>query len=181
MKTTHVYFKEGKCFVGALPEDITNKFPKDNFLKISHAQMVTQALSSFLELKEEKDVEKVRFTVWNSIQPKGKQTSDLPIWKPEPNKLYPVEVEVEERDGYAFLIEEKKEEVHKLAEAFADSQERRGCSYWQGLYRGFIAGIQHNQKLEEGIREAVKLAQEIVTSDRGYPIGFKYTEQGDSR
>ena len=28
----------------------------------------------------------------------------------------------------------------ELAEEFADEHERRGCAYWNGLYRGYIAG-----------------------------------------
>lgn len=36
-------------------------------------------------------------------------------------------------------MEENK--IEKLAEEFADAHERRGCAYWNGLYRGYIAGV----------------------------------------
>ena len=36
-------------------------------------------------------------------------------------------------------------EIKKLAEEKADSQERRGCSAWNGLYYGYIFGYQDAQ------------------------------------
>lgn len=30
--------------------------------------------------------------------------------------------------------------IAMAAENYADSLERRGCAFWQGLYRGYIAG-----------------------------------------
>ncbi len=36
-----------------------------------------------------------------------------------------------------------EEEIDKLGEEYADSHERRGCSYWSGLFTGFKAGLKH--------------------------------------
>jgi hypothetical protein len=36
----------------------------------------------------------------------------------------------------------EKDEIEKKALAFAESKERAGCAYFNGLYRGFIAGYE---------------------------------------
>lgn len=36
----------------------------------------------------------------------------------------------------------EKSEIEKQALLFAESKERAGCAYFNGLYRGFIAGYE---------------------------------------
>ena len=58
--------------------------------------------------------------------------------------------------GYEQTKDTPEEEINcskdeTEAEAFADSKERRGCAYWNGLYRGYIQGR------ESKLREAEKI------------------------
>jgi hypothetical protein len=43
---------------------------------------------------------------------------------------------------------EKKSEAEELALKFAESKERAGCAFFNGLYQGFIAGYEAHQKKE---------------------------------
>jgi hypothetical protein len=52
-----------------------------------------------------------------------------------------------------------KEQLEAKAEAFADSIERRGCSLWSGLYKGYMYG--HTAALS-GIVEQCYSESEVV-------------------
>lgn len=45
--------------------------------------------------------------------------------------------------------------TEREAEAYADSIDRRGCAFWQGMYRGYIAG--HDKARNQAIQECVDI------------------------
>lgn len=61
--------------------------------------------------------------------------------------------------------------IAMAAENYADSLERRGCSFWQGLYRGYIAGYracdgkESSDELPDSncIKRVTNLVREICT------------------
>ena len=46
------------------------------------------------------------------------------------------------------------EQIKKLAEQKADSQERRGCGAWHGLYQGFIYGYQERMRFSKKCKQS---------------------------
>lgn len=47
-------------------------------------------------------------------------------------------------------------EYDKLAEAYADSVDRRGCSYWNGMYRGYkraLEDVGSRVRVNDGVEE----------------------------
>ena len=47
------------------------------------------------------------------------------------------------------MTENERKRIEDEAEAYADSIDRRGCAFWQGLYRGYIAHATHERNLME--------------------------------
>ena len=60
-------------------------------------------------------------------------------------------MKADEKDG----IYDEFQDTEAEAEAFADSHERRGCAYWNGLYRGYINGATRNNRLREAAEKVV--------------------------
>lgn len=72
--------------------------------------------------------------------------------------------------------------LEKEAETFADSIDRRGCGAWQGMYRGYMAGVlkEHDRMVEQlkqernkGIDEAIEVAYNHDVVDNWYQLKLK--------
>lgn len=66
------------------------------------------------------------------------------------------------------INEQDKQRIEKEAEVYTVSVESRGYSFWQGMYRGYVAGataeLERSEKLlqeyREVIRELLPIAEE---------------------
>lgn len=66
------------------------------------------------------------------------------------------------------MTNEDKQRIEKEAEVYTVSVESRGCSFWQGMYRGYVAGATAELERSEKI---LQQANDMVNSAHSYTEG----------
>lgn len=71
-----------------------------------------------------------------------------------------------------YYLDKFTKRIGKEAEAYADSIDRRGCAFWQGMYRGYIAGATSerpkawNEAIDAAIEKIqIKVKDSVATLD----------------
>ena len=57
---------------------------------------------------------------------------------------------------------DRNKELENKAKEYADKHERRGCSYWNGLYRGYFDALKKQEKLKESLKMQVAFNDELL-------------------
>ena len=77
----------------------------------------------------------------------------------------------------------KQTPLEKEAEVYADSIDRRGCAFWQGLYMGYIAGAKSSKELaaaKESLKELLPYVYSVLEREKDMSNTFlkgTYAEQ----